>query len=261
MLDERRLVPLHLREKILIFIFSFTFLEFVNYLCFETLKGFIITPINSSSNELRSNEELILIKYDFKDNNRFYNIHYLMNLNYVYKKISNSSDSSTNKINFIISKDSIFELKFKLNKILDEFNSNLIKVSAVNKIQQPVWVRIFNINLEFAEMFSKLTSPSILNYTSQLLLIMSLIFINKIESSRLYETHESPNKQTSYKQNFNYFYENLINFENSFNRLYDNNKFMNYAKGSRYLIEEMDQLRDLLKKRLELIRKKSLSFY
>jgi hypothetical protein len=230
------------------------------------VKVMITTPINPKNSNMKSNEELILIRFDFDDNNRFTNLHYLQNLIYIYEDNIHYTHQNNNH-QLLTSKEAMIEFKFKIEKILNEFNKKLKVIldnqSALdsNMRQNLPWIKQLNYKFEFSELFYKNTSFKMIELCVRLLTEMIDIFVNKSEDLYLqYETetmksdvskmYKSPKKYMSNQQYLIYFFELLLSADENLNILIRNEKFDSLCLSNKKFYKEFFNLKEILTQRI-----------
>jgi hypothetical protein len=192
-----------------------------NFVSFEVLKYIVCSPINPSCDELKMIEELILIKHDFNKSDRFENLHYLENLIQLFKR---NMTVPNRKIGFLISKESLIEFKFKINKIYDELSKKISDVS--NKPKNQGWKKIFE-NFEYdilvSQIFANTTSFYFLKKTCLTIYLMINIItktginFGETGSEKVGQSEISLGQQ----QYLNYFFDYLINLQEVIKNLQD----------------------------------------
>jgi hypothetical protein len=203
---------------------SSIFIEFVNYLSFQILKTMIITPIHP-----KSYEELIRLKFEMEKNNKFQNVHYLQNLIYALKDIHNDSS-------FILSKECVIELKYKIERIVNELNSKIKNFCSDSSKEQYTITKYLTDSLLFSDLFTKNTSFKVLDSAAKIAAEVVKIFVEKHVNHSFERESDgsiSPKKHLGDNQKcLLNFLEILINMEDNLNKLIKEEKF--YQKCLKY---------------------------
>jgi len=184
----------------------------------------LITPIHP-----KSYEELIRHKFEMAKNNKFENVHYLQNLIYALKDIPNDSS-------FVLSRESVIELKNKIERIVNELNSKIKNFCSESSKDQYTVTKYLNDSLLFSDLFTKNTSFKVLDSAAKITAEVVKIFVEKhINQSfeRESDGSFSPKKHLGDNQKYLInFLDILINMEDILNKLIRNEKF--YQKCLKY---------------------------
>lgn len=241
------------RKSMIIFLTSSLFVEFINKVSFNLLKTWMCTPINPYN---KQGEDILMTKHEFLENNRLSNLHYLQNIIYLYENPTNKNFASPH----FFTKDAMIEIKYKINRIFDEFNKKVSKINTLSKTETRLNIlKYLNYNFEFAEVFTKSTSFNMLDCGTKLLQKIILILVNKIESGEeeAQNDRNSPNKYISSQQYIIYFLDTLITFEGNLKRLLVNEKYSKYVTHNSYLSQEISHLQKSTSSRIAFILKKN----
>lgn len=246
-IEERRFVS---AQRLITFLVLTTILELINFLSYQNLKNWLCTPINSNYDDLQKNEDLFLIKFDFQENSRYLNIHYLQNLTLIVEtKIKSQS-------NDVISKEVLTEFKSKINRILDCLNKKSVGKSYKG------FLKYFIDNLEFSEIFTN--STSIIIFENLTKLIVDIILLLSKQGGAYESFIFGSDSPTSAKSDLNtqyiiYFFDTLLEIERKIKFLTENNlELRKFIKNNEYLNNEIEFLKRLLKNRITFILKRNL---
>jgi hypothetical protein len=176
-------------------------------------------------------EELILIKHDFIKSDRFENLHYLENLIQLFKR---NLTVPNRKIGFLISKESLIEFKFKINKIYDELSKKISDLNNKNKSQG--WKRFFE-NFEYEILVSQIFANTTSFYFLNKICVMIYLLINIITKTGLNLGEVNSDKvcqsdiSVGQQQYLNYFFDYLINLQEVIKNLQDpSSKFKEHSE-------------------------------
>jgi tRNA/tmRNA/rRNA uracil-C5-methylase (TrmA/RlmC/RlmD family) len=213
-----------------------------------------------------------MIKHEFKDNNRFYNIHYLQNLVFIYENNLKNIHFQSNNSGFLVSKDAIVELKLKIDRILDEYykkvnnlniemNANNSKKPNLKQVEPTPLVKFLNLNFSRSEIFTKTTSFSMLNLTTKLISSVILLLSKKIEQAESKYSNLAESSPTKYESNQHYiiyFFEILTNLDDSLRKLTENQYYKNFYVSNLSLKKDLEEFKDNLSNRIGKIILKNL---
>jgi hypothetical protein len=205
-----------------------------------------------------------MIKHEFKENNRYYNIHYLQNLVFIYENNLKNIQLQSNESRFLVSKDAILEIKFKIEKILDDYYKKVNNLNTDNYSKnsnkpcltqgEPTYlINLLNTNFSRSEIFTKNTSFIMFNLTTKLIYALILLLSNKneyIDSKYTNLTEISPSKYESNQHYIIYFFEIITNLDDSLSRLTENLYYKNFYLRNLGLYKDLEEFRDMLSNRI-----------
>ena len=197
----------------------------------------------------------------------------MQNLNLIYEENLSTLNIKINNSGFLISKDVIVELKFKIERVLDEYykkvnnlneagvganqNNKNDKNSKKSKSLDATFslVKFLNLNFERSEIFTKTSSINMLNSTIKLISNIILLLSEKIDQPdhKLYSNYaeKSPAKFESNQQYIIYFFEILINLDENLKKLTINNEeYRKFYNKNENLKKELEDLKENLTNRM-----------
>lgn len=167
------------------------------------------SPINYSNRQFKNKEDLLMLAWDFREENRFRNMHYLLGLLHCVEYSTNTLGFPISSAQRLCSKEAAVEFKVKLESVLENFQKKAKSVTVANIGHKK---KTFSfLDFEYPEVFSKGSSVELLRTSVKLIACLTNLFgdlLQKEEAS--YQHEETPQKNLAFQQYIAYFYSQLV---------------------------------------------------